>query len=276
MQNNLSLEVKANEVHERAVGFYKISEQYGYKFLMEVKTIRDEKLYKELGFENFEDYTLNNFNYSRNTINERIQTAEVFGEEYNRALGSYGKHKTHQLATLPKEKRNHVIENGIDTPDGNKSLEEATTRELEDYKKRNKSLEEQNAQLQSQVEQAQRSEEIAKKQLEDAESREPEVIERYTEPEDYQSIKNMNEHLESEREYYKNLADDFRNEVKGMMDQSNQEMPLKKEDDYEDYTSILLKILEPSEVFIENYKNNLNEQEIINKLEKIIKKLKEQ
>ena len=70
---------------------------------MEVKTIRDEKLYKELGFENFEDYTLNNFNYSRNTINERIQTAEVFGEEYNRALGSYGKHKTHQLATLPKE-----------------------------------------------------------------------------------------------------------------------------------------------------------------------------
>ena len=60
---------------------------------MEVKTIRDEKLYKELGFENFEDYTLNNFNYSRNTINERIQTAEVFGEEYNRALGSYGKHK---------------------------------------------------------------------------------------------------------------------------------------------------------------------------------------
>lgn len=102
------------------------------------------------------------------------------------------------------------------------------------------------------------------------------MIEKYTEPEDYQSIKNMNEHLESEREYYKKLADDFRNEVKGMMDQSNQEMPLKKEDDYEDYTSILLKILEPSEVFIENYKNNLNEQEIINKLEKIIKKLKEQ
>ena len=276
LQNNLSLEVKANEVHERAVGFYKISEQYGYKFLMEVKTIRDEKLYKELGFENFEDYTLNNFNYSRNTINERIQTAEVFGEEYNRALGSYGKHKTHQLATLPKEKRNHVIENGIDTPDGNKSLEEATTRELEDYKKRNKSLEEQNAQLQSQVEQAQRSEEIAKKQLEDAESREPEVIEKYMEPEDYQSIKNMNEHLESEREYYKKLADDFRNEVKGMMDQPSNVATFTKEEDDEDYTPILLKILEPSEVFIQNYKYHINEQEVINKLEKIIKKLKEQ
>lgn len=79
-----------------------------------------------------------------------------------------------------------------------------TNKELEGLKRQLKQRDEQNAQLQSQVEQAQRSEEIAKKQLEDAESREPEVIEKYMEPEDYQSIKNMNEHLESEREYYKN------------------------------------------------------------------------
>ncbi len=174
----MSPELKANEIHERAVGFYKISEQYGYKFLMEIKTIRDEKLYKELGFETFEDYTLNNFNFDKRTINRRLQDAESFGEEYETALTSFGKHKTHQLATFPKEQRNYVIEHGIDTPDGNKSLEEATTRELEDYKKRNKSLEQQNIQLQSQVEQAQRSEEIARKKLEDAENREPEVVER--------------------------------------------------------------------------------------------------
>lgn len=171
----MSPELKANEIHERAVGFYKISEQYGYKFLMEIKTIRDEKLYKELGFETFEDYTLNNFNFDKRTINRRLQDAESFGEEYETALTSFGKHKTHQLATFPKEQRNYVIEHGIDTPDGNKSLEEATTRELEDYKKRNKSLEQQNAQLQSQVKQAQRSESIARKQLEDEQNREPEV-----------------------------------------------------------------------------------------------------
>ncbi|WP_239441357.1 hypothetical protein [Staphylococcus sp. GDY8P19P] len=151
-----------------------------------------------------------------------------------------------------------------------------THKEYKQLQKDKEELEQQNAQLQSQVEQAQRSESIARKQLEEAEDREPEVIEKYMEPEDYQSIKNMNEHLESEREYYKKLADDFRNEVKGMMDQSDQEIPLKNEDDYEDYTSILLKVLEPSEVFIQNYKSHLNKQEIINKLEKIIKKLKEQ
>lgn len=190
MESNLSLELKAQEIHERAVGFYKISEQYGYKFLMEVKKIRDEKLYKELGFESFEEYTISTFDYSKRTANERIQLAEAFGEEYERARASLGHRKMKGLATMPEEQRNHVMEHGIDTPNGHKSLEEATTRELEDYKKRNKTLEQQNAQLQSQVKQAQRSEEIAKKQLEDAESREPEVVEKYTEPEDYQETKN--------------------------------------------------------------------------------------
>lgn len=151
-----------------------------------------------------------------------------------------------------------------------------THKEYKELERQLKQRDEQNAQLQSQVEQAQRSEEIAKKQLEDAESREPEVIEKYMEPEDYQSIKNMNEHLESEREYYKNLADDFRNEVKDMMDQPSNAATFTKENDNEDYTPILLKILEPSELFIQNYKNHINEQEVINKLEKIIKKLKEQ
>ena len=151
-----------------------------------------------------------------------------------------------------------------------------THKKYKELERQLKQRDEQNAQLQSQVEQAQRSEEIAKKQLEDAESREPEVIEKYMEPEDYQSIKNMNEHLESEREYYKNLADDFRNEVKDMMDQPSNVATFTKENDNEDYTPILLKILEPSELFIQNYKNHINEQEAINKLEEIIKKLKEQ
>ena len=214
MESNLSLELKAQEIHERAVGFYKISEQYGYKFLMEVKTIRDEKLYKELGFETFDNYTLNNFNYSKRTINERLQDAENFGEEYERALASYGKHKSHQLATLPKEQRNHIMEHGIDTPNGHKSLEEATTRELEDYKKRNKTLEQQNAQLQSQVEQAQRSEEIAKKQLEEAEDKEPEVIEREVIKEVVpDEVKQQLEQFKQKFERESNNANELRDEL---------------------------------------------------------------
>lgn len=53
-----------------------------------------------------------------------------------------------------------------------------THKEYKQLQKDKKELEQQNAQLQSQVEQAQRSEEIAKKQLENAENREPEVVEK--------------------------------------------------------------------------------------------------
>lgn len=214
---------------------------------------------------------LQSINMSRGQATKFIKVSDEFSNDS--PVNHLGIKALYSLATIPDEQREEEFE----TSSGEmKKPIDMTNRELEDLKRQLKKRDEQNAQLQSQVEQAQRSESIARKQLEDEQNREPEVIEKYTEPEDYQSIKNMNEHLESEREYYKKLADDFRNEVKGMMDQSNQEILLQKEDDYEDYTSILLKILEPSEVFIENYKNNLNEQEIINKLEKIIKKLKEQ
>lgn len=53
-----------------------------------------------------------------------------------------------------------------------------THKEYKELERQLKQRDEQNAQLQSQVEQAQRSEEIAKKQLEDAESREAEVVEK--------------------------------------------------------------------------------------------------
>lgn len=214
---------------------------------------------------------LQSINMSRGQATKFIKVSDEFSNDS--PVNHLGIKALYSLATIPEEQREEEFE----TSSGEmKKPIDMTNRELEDLKRQLKQRDEQNAQLQSQVDQARRSESIARKQLEDEQNKDPEVIEKYTEPEDYQSIKNMNEHLESEREYYKKLADDFRNEVKGMMDQSNHEMPLKKEDDYEDYTSILLKILEPSEVFIENYKNNLNEQEIINKLEKIIKKLKEQ
>lgn len=88
-----------------------------------------------------------------------------------------------------------------------------THKEYKELERKLKQRDEQNAQLQSQVEQAQRSEEIAKKQLEDTESREPEVIERYSEPKDYQEAINKSEELERKNrdleqqiKFYKNRS----------------------------------------------------------------------
>lgn len=107
--------------------------------------------------------------------------------ELNTTMSSHlGMEALYEIATLPEPERikEHTTSSGeTKTPD------EMTVRELRELKKQLKQREQQNAQLQSQVEQAQRSEEIARKQLEDAENREPQVVERYMEPEDYQRTK---------------------------------------------------------------------------------------
>lgn len=139
----ISTEIKAQEIHEKAIGYYKLSEEFGYKFLMEVKQIRDERLFIDLGFENFGEYVETNFNYSRRTINERIATAEAWGEEYKRALARLGKHKAKQLGVLPKEVREKVISDGIPTDEGMKRVDEATTREVEEYKRQLKQKDDQ-------------------------------------------------------------------------------------------------------------------------------------
>lgn len=129
---------------------------------------------------------LSKINMSRSTARRFIKVAES-PELNSPSMANLGTSILYEIATLPEEERTkeHTTSKGeVKTPD------EMTQRELKDLKKQLKQRDEQNAQLQSQVEQAQRSEEIAKKQLEDAESREPEVIEKYMEPEDYQETKN--------------------------------------------------------------------------------------
>ncbi|MCY1595424.1 DUF3102 domain-containing protein [Staphylococcus pettenkoferi] len=128
---------------------------------------------------------LENLNLDWNTANRFMKvSSELPNSDTYHNLGS---NALYLITTLPETERTkeHTTSNGeTKTPD------EMTVRELRELKKQLKQRDEQNARLQSQVEQAQRSEEIAKKQLEDAESREPEVIEKYMEPEDYQQTKN--------------------------------------------------------------------------------------
>lgn len=111
--------------------------------------------------------------FQREYANKHIKVFEEFnGSTSTQTLGI---NALYEIATLPEPERTkeHTTSSGeTKTPD------EMTVRELRELKKQLKQRDEQNAQLQSQVEQAQRSEEIVKKQLEDAESREPEVVEK--------------------------------------------------------------------------------------------------
>lgn len=191
--NEVSKEVFAVETHEKAKSYYNVSEQYAYKFLMEVKKIRDEKLFLELGCSEFEEYTENYFGYSKRTINERIQIAKSWGSGYERALASYGKHKTRQLGLLPKNERENLIENGLPTETGVKTIDEATTREIEEYKRQLKAKDEQI--------------EMQARMIEDLNEQEPQVIEKEVViekiPSDYKELKQLSTEISSENQSLK-------------------------------------------------------------------------
>lgn len=116
---------------------------------------------------------LEKVNLNKSQASKFIKVSEEFSEiSPGKNLGLT---VMYELATLPDDIREEPQElrNGEV-----KKPSDMTRKELEDLKRQIKQRDEQNAQLQSQVEQAQRSEEIAKKQLEDAESREAEVVEK--------------------------------------------------------------------------------------------------
>lgn len=152
---------------------------------------------------------LETINLNRFTASKMMKVSEKLNSNVY-TYTQLGLNALEMIATLPEEERTkeHTTSKGeVKTPD------EMTVRELRELKKQLKQRDEQNAQLQSQVEQAQRSEEIAKKQLEVAESREPEVIERYSDPKDYQEAINKSEELERKNrdleqqiKFYKNRS----------------------------------------------------------------------
>ena len=129
---------------------------------------------------------LEKVNISKDYSAKYIKVFNEFNNSNFASTRNIGITALYELAQIPVEEREktHVTEKGEE-----KTVDEMTVKEIQDLKRQLKQRDEQNAQLQSQVEQAQRSEEIARKQLEDAESKEPEVIEKYMEPEDYQQTK---------------------------------------------------------------------------------------
>ncbi|HIZ53775.1 MAG TPA: hypothetical protein IAA20_07535 [Candidatus Enterococcus avicola] len=201
--NELSKEVFALETHEKAKSYYNVSEQYAYKFLMEVKKIRDEKLFLELGCSEFEEYTESYFGYSKRTINERIQIAQSWGSDYERALASYGKHKARQLGLLPEIERENLIENGVPTETGVKPIDEATTREIETYKRQLKVKDEQI--------------EMQARMIEDLNEQEPQVIEKEVVvervPSDYNKLKQLTTEISSENQSLKQEKERLEREV---------------------------------------------------------------
>ncbi|MDW4150039.1 DUF3102 domain-containing protein [Staphylococcus saprophyticus] len=127
--------------------------------------------------------------------NKMMKISETNYLNYSHA-SNLGVTALYEIATLPDEERykEHITSSGE-----SKTPDEMTRNELRELKKQLKQRDEEKSQLESQLEQAQRSESIARKQLEDAEDKEPEVVERYMEPDDYETAKEQAKKLSREK-----------------------------------------------------------------------------
>ncbi|PCF53173.1 hypothetical protein B5C08_12405 [Staphylococcus delphini] len=155
-------------------------------------------------------------NWIENTLNMDRTTAYKFMKvskelSNDEPVQHLGFKALYQIATIPEEHR----EEKQQTSSGEmKTPYEMTNKEREEFKRQLKKRDEQNTQLQSQVEQAQRSESIARKQLEEVENREPEVIEREVVKEVVpDDVKRQLEQFKQKFERESNNANELRDEL---------------------------------------------------------------
>ena len=123
--------------------------------------------------------------------------------------------------SAPKSLQKEVMKK--DTPDGLKQKvldgDITTHKEYKQLQQEKSELEQEKSQLESQLEQAQRSEEIARKQLEDEQDKEPEVIEREVVKEVVpDEVKQQLEQFKQKFERESNNANELRDELQRYRD----------------------------------------------------------
>src|SRR5699024_5515984 len=120
---------------------------------MEVKKIRDDRYYRELGFNTFEDYCKNAWGFSRRWVDMKIQSASNLNEsDFEKYTSQIGNQKTFLLETMEDEQREQATEKGIPTDEGYKSIDKATQKEINEYKRNADEAERRAKQAESQAE----------------------------------------------------------------------------------------------------------------------------
>lgn len=226
----MSLNLRANEIHENAQFWHNKAEHNLYRFFLEIKKIRDERLFSELGFSDFDEYCQSAWNLKRRVVDERIQIANSFSEEdFKRYSARLGHKKTLLLTTMNEEQRDQSLNEGVPTERGYKPYDKATQKEIAEYKRNSEEMErkakeyekqlkqrdEEKKQLENQLKNSTRSEGILQDKLEQLENKPPKVIERFLEPEDYQQIKTSLEQKES-------YINELQTEVANMRNERNE------------------------------------------------------
>ncbi len=108
------------EVHRRIVSCGELTGRYLFEMCMQIKRMRDDKLYLAAGFEKFEDYTEQALKVKQRQAYKYIQLAETYSENYIVENADIGITKLALLASVTEEEREEIAET-VDIKKGNRS-----------------------------------------------------------------------------------------------------------------------------------------------------------
>lgn len=98
------------DIHKRICDNFDIVEKSLYEICVDLKTIRDNKYYKQLGYDTFEVYCLECFNIARRTAYRYISIAENLSSEFVSSRAQIGVNKLGVLSRLTDEERTELLE----------------------------------------------------------------------------------------------------------------------------------------------------------------------
>ncbi len=126
--NELSAEhIRAIDLDRRIKTSAQLAQQSLYDMCMGFKEMRDSKLYKELGYSEFNDYCKTEIGFGDRQVYRMISTVENLPEDFVTSMSRIGTTKLYLLSTLSEDERTELTK----TTD----LENTSVRELEEQVK---------------------------------------------------------------------------------------------------------------------------------------------
>lgn len=148
---------QAEALHKQIKSYGSIIMQSFYGLCAAIKQMRDTRLYKQLGYSAFEEYTETELGMKRVQAYSYIAIAEKLTEDFVQSTEQIGVQKLYLLAMAPEETRSEIIDNT--------DLAETTVRELKmklaQAEKKNEVLSEQVSEAEQQAAAAKKGEEKA-------------------------------------------------------------------------------------------------------------------
>ena len=115
--------IKAVNLNRRIITAAQLAQQSLYDMCMGFKEMRDSKLYKELGYNTFEDYCENETGIKKVQVYSYIKVVEKLPESFVHSSEQIRVKKLYLLSSLSEEERTEITENT--------DLENTSVRELE-------------------------------------------------------------------------------------------------------------------------------------------------